>query len=382
MDIFVAGDYYVAADLKPEVDRSLLELIRSADHALVNLEAPATESPVRIPKSGPHLTMDPSQLVRVHDLGFSMVTLANNHILDAGMAGLAETLTGAAASGLRTVGASTTPQGARTAGVERLESAGVWVSVLNYCEHEWSVQQDGAGANPWDVLAAFEDVQMAREQGDRVLVVLHGGNEYFPLPRPTLRRELRFLADHGADAIVMHHSHVAAAYEVWHGVPIFYGLGNFQFTLPSSYSGWYDGLSVTLRIGSSGPAGYELHPITQSREFQAQLATGALVGELRRGLEGLQLVVQADAALEARWHEFLDTISGGLLEGLAPSSRIPGRLPRRVVERAWRAVLERDAATVRFMTNLFQCESHREALRDILRSRVATGALPRVADHA
>src|ERR1019366_5476626 len=90
------------------------------------------------------------------------------------------------------------------------------------------------------------DILEARKVGDRVLVVLHGGNEYFPLPRPGLRKELRFLAENGADAIVMHHSHVPAAYEIWKKIPIFYGLGNFQFTLTVNHRAWSEGLLLQL----------------------------------------------------------------------------------------------------------------------------------------
>src|SRR5665811_1040091 len=137
-------------------------------------------------RAGPHLTMRVSSLDHVQRLGFTALALANNHILDAGLTGLEDTLKLADEHGLLTVGATTEVGGARSAARVRLPLSEGSLTVLNYCEHEWSVRQDGAGASGWHVLDAYSDIKQAQSDGDRVLVVLHGGNEYFPLPRPCL----------------------------------------------------------------------------------------------------------------------------------------------------------------------------------------------------
>lgn len=366
-DVLIAGDFYVALGHRPAVDDAVRTLITASRHALINMEAPATDSPERIGKSGPHLTMPPSSLDLVTGLGFDVVTLANNHILDAGLSGLRDTLESASERGLLTVGASLDPGGARSAARLRLPLAEGLLTVLNYCEHEWSVREDGSGAAHWDIVDAFTDVQAARASGDRVLVVLHGGNEYFPLPRPQLRKQLRFLAEHGADAIVMHHSHVPAAYEVWHDVPIFYGLGNFQFTLPSPNGYWYEGLLVALSFPPDGAAEFEIVPARQSPEFDVSLAGPEQAAETLNQLEGYRIQVASDPALEARWREFAQGARGGLLRALAPSSAVRPAVGRRAAGLAYASALQRDLITRRTMVDLLQCESLHEVLTTALR---------------
>src|SRR5664280_1224281 len=61
-DVLLAGDFYVGRGFEPAVDESVCKLIKSAGHALVNLEAPITHTTNRIEKTGPHLTMPVSSL--------------------------------------------------------------------------------------------------------------------------------------------------------------------------------------------------------------------------------------------------------------------------------------------------------------------------------
>ena len=370
IDVLLAGDYYVGRGFDPGVDESVCELIKSAKHALVNLEAAVTDTTDRIGKSGPHLTMPVSSLDHVKRLGFTVLTLANNHILDAGLTGLEDTLRLAHERGFLTVGATTEAGGARNAAKARLPLTDGSLTVLNYCEHEWSVRENGVGASGWDVLDVHSDIQEAQRAGDRVLVVLHGGNEYFPLPRPGLRKELRFLADNGADAIVMHHSHVPAAYEVWNGVPIFYGLGNFQFTLASPNGNWYEGLLVALTFPAHGPTQFDIIPTRQSRTFDSSLATQEQRTETLQQLEGYRIQVSSDPALEARWREFARQVHGGLIRAIAPTSVIRPKMGRRIVDQAFAYAFAKDPRTQRTLLDVLQCESHHEALCTAIRDQL------------
>jgi Bacterial capsule synthesis protein PGA_cap len=373
IDVLLAGDFYVGRGFEPTVDESVVELIRSARHALVNVEAPITNTTERIDKTGPHLTMPISSLEELKRLGFTALALANNHILDAGLSGLEDTLKLARELDLLTLGATAKVGSARSAANAHLSLRSGSLTVLNYCEHEWSVRGDGAGASGWDVLDVQLDIREAQKSGDRVLVLLHGGNEYFPLPRPGLRKELRFLADNGADAIVMHHSHVPGAYEVWNGVPIFYGLGNFQFTFPSPNVGWYEGLLVALSFPTTpGPAQFDVIPIRQSRTFDVSLATLDQRMETLQQLEGYRIQVSSDLAVEARWQEFAQRLHGGLIRGLAPTSLIRPRMGRRLVDLAFAYAFAKDLQTQMTLLDFLQCQSHHEAMRTAMRAQLHT----------
>lgn len=367
-DLILAGDLYVADGSAPSVDQGVRVVLASARHSLVNLEGPATRQSHRIPKTGPHLTMLPEALDHVRDVGFTGVCLANNHILDAGVAGVGDTLRAAHERGLDTVGAATSAHGAGAAARLRLPLDAGFVTVLNFCENEWSVRPDGSGASGWNVVSAHRAVQAARQDGDRVVVVLHGGNEYLPLPRPRLREELRFLAENGADAVAVHHAHVVAAYEVWHDVPIFYGLGNFQFTLRSPHTGWYEGLMIGLTFPEGEPASFDVEPIRQTPAWDVALADGENRLAALRELEGYRIQVQSDEALAARWAEFAEATGSLAAQAVAPTSWIRPRALRRLAEKGVDHAFRRDKAAQMAALNFIRCESLRDALTTSLQA--------------
>ncbi len=59
------------------------------------------------------------------------------------------------------------------------------------------------------------------------------------------RAKARFAVDCGADAAVGHHPHIAPPYEIYHGCPIFYSIGNFSFGSGNSRA---EGLLVGVRF--------------------------------------------------------------------------------------------------------------------------------------
>lgn len=368
-DIAIVGDLYIAKDTTPSIADNLRHVIKEARHSLVNLEAPVTDSQFRIRKTGPHLTMDPSVLTAVQEMEFTGLTLANNHILDAGLTGVAETIRLASEHGFDVVGASAEKQGARLAARLQVPVASGTLSVFNYCENEWSVAPTGAGASAWNVIDAASDIIGAKKDGDKVLIVLHGGNEYFPLPRPGLRKQLRFLAEIGADAIVMHHSHVPAAYEVWGGVPIFYGLGNFIFTLESPHPAWFDGLLVQLTFPESAPAEFDIVPLSQNRRFDVSVAEGDEALFALNEIEARRLIVSSDDALQASWDEFSSHASSRFSELIFPSTRFRSHKLRRLLQIMFSRQFHADANSHKASLNYIRCESLHEALVSSLQAR-------------
>ncbi len=56
----------------------------------------------------------------------------------------------------------------------------------------------------------------------------------------------------GADIVIGHHTHCINGNEVYNGVPIYYSLGNFLFTMQSSHKDWYTGLVLEVEIQKKG----------------------------------------------------------------------------------------------------------------------------------
>jgi poly-gamma-glutamate capsule biosynthesis protein CapA/YwtB (metallophosphatase superfamily) len=75
-----------------------------------------------------------------------------------------------------------------------------------------------------DIIDNANQIKEAKATHDKVIVIVHGGHEYYNLPSPRMQKQYRFYADQGADFVVGHHTHCISGYEVYNGVPIYYSL--------------------------------------------------------------------------------------------------------------------------------------------------------------
>jgi poly-gamma-glutamate synthesis protein (capsule biosynthesis protein) len=237
MKIIIAGDFCpqlrVAKCFDNEDFVSVLGEIKSVidktDYSIINFECPicdGEESPIE--KCGSNLNCSVKGMKAIKWIGFSCVTLANNHFLDYGVDGVKTTLDVFKKNKIDTVGGGMDINEAsrilyKDIGDEKL-------AVINCCEHEFSIATDKtAGSNPLNPIQQFYAIQEARQTSNYVIVIVHGGNEYYQLPSPRMKELYRFFIDAGADAVINHHQHCYSGYEFYKGKPIVYGLGNFCF---------------------------------------------------------------------------------------------------------------------------------------------------------
>jgi len=214
-----------------EVWGGLLEILTNGDLSVVNLECPLTYRKTPILKAGPHLRADPRCAESIHAGGFDVVTLANNHILDMGQEGLLDTCQACQEAGLSTVGVGRNLSEANRPLIQTVK--GIRVAIIALAEHEFSIATyDKAGACALDPIENYYQIMRAKELADFVLVVFHGGNEYYALPSPRMVKTCRYFVDCGAHAVVCHHTHVPSGIEFYHDAPIVYGTGNFLFDWP------------------------------------------------------------------------------------------------------------------------------------------------------
>lgn len=238
MRVVIAGDFAPRARLAKQIEEErfseifsedLCQLLKTADFSFVNFESPVVKDKYKpIIKCGPHLKSTSKAVEAVKFAGFTGVTLSNNHILDYGEEGLLNSVETFTRNGLDTVGVGCNVDDAGK--VLYLEKDGSRLAVINCCEHEFSIASDKtAGANPLHPVRQFYAIQEAKHNADHVLVIVHGGHEYFQLPSPRMVETYRFFIDAGADAVVNHHQHCYSGFETYKGKPICYGLGNFGF---------------------------------------------------------------------------------------------------------------------------------------------------------
>src|SRR6202030_4342464 len=81
-------------------------VLKSADFTAVNLETAVTSGGTPQPKTY-HFRTVPAAFTALRDAGVDLVTMANNHVLDYGQAGLADTLAAAQAARFPYVGIGT-----------------------------------------------------------------------------------------------------------------------------------------------------------------------------------------------------------------------------------------------------------------------------------
>lgn len=253
--------------------------------------------------------------------GLDVVSTANNHTMDAGRAGLEDTMTALAKNDVATTGAGMTLEEAlRPAVVER---GGLRIAVLAVT----AVLRHGAEARPgvpgvaplraddcylpaypgtctpgvaprvlsvlnesdWDnVVAALE---RARAAADVVVVSAHWGDHTRPWVLTDHERLCAgLLAESGADLVLGHHHHMLRGADVVAGKPVYFGLSHIVFDFPgfteelASYGFQVSAASPEQLAATFGE--YGIYPRPEQPEFPFHpLArrTGVAVVEVSAG---------------------------------------------------------------------------------------------------
>jgi poly-gamma-glutamate synthesis protein (capsule biosynthesis protein) len=231
--------------------QGLAPLLHEADLAVANLEGVLTTQGRPLDK--PYLLRAHPQWGQILVEGeFDLATLANNHALDYGQAGLDETLDTLHALHIATVGAGHSPEEARRPALHLAARNGVRVALLAYAAARWngSVDVPATGCLAWAEPAAVQaDVRAVRDQADVVVVLFHFGAEYAARPSSSQVAVARAAIDAGADLVVGHHPHVTQTVERYRHGLIVYSLGDALFDIPRMAAMQGDLLRVHITKG-------------------------------------------------------------------------------------------------------------------------------------
>jgi poly-gamma-glutamate synthesis protein (capsule biosynthesis protein) len=267
-NILVAGDYVPRSAVTGGslVSAPLADRISAASLAAINLEAPVRSTAKPLTKYGPTISLAPSAIDAAAATGFDLVQLANNHVMDYGEAGLRRTIEWCEEAGLRTVGAGETSEAALEPAI--VETDRHRIGILNAGDREFGVATRAGAGYAWCGDPGLPDaIASASRNADVVVLLLHGGVEFEPIPAVQRQRRYRRFADAGADVIIGHHPHVPRGWEVYDGTPICYSLGHFLFDFRPKYrkpkTEW--GLLADVLLDGDGVSELVLRPIEQSR---------------------------------------------------------------------------------------------------------------------
>ncbi|WP_426228207.1 CapA family protein [Pseudarthrobacter sp. DSP2-3-2b1] len=231
------------------------EIIQAADLAIAQIEVPHTTSTECASVDIPAPPAPVQNVAEIARAGFTVATLAGNHIYDCGPQGIADTIGLANAAGMQTTGAGADLDAAKVPVITQLGP--LRVGLLNYnCvgpRESWATSKkagcafvnvlthyelDSANpggppsvysfAEPKSLEAFTADVRALAAEVDVVIVALHKGVVHLPADIAAYETQLAHAAiDNGAHAVIAHHAHIMRGIEFYRGAPVFHGLGNF-----------------------------------------------------------------------------------------------------------------------------------------------------------
>jgi poly-gamma-glutamate synthesis protein (capsule biosynthesis protein) len=226
----------------------ITSVLNAADFTAVNLETPVTSRGQPQPKTY-HFATTPAAFAALRDAGVDLVTLANNHILDYGQTGLADTLAAANAAHFPFVGAGINAAAAWAPYVTTINGTSiaiVGVSQVAELASSWVATASRPGeANAINLGQTLAAVRAAKRLAHVVIVFMHWGTEGMACPDENQLSLAPKLAAAGASIIIGSHAHMLQG-SGWLGHTfVAYGMGNFLWW-ENSYSTATGVLKLTL----------------------------------------------------------------------------------------------------------------------------------------
>lgn len=202
-------------------------------------------------KVGPRLTQSQELLEVCCKSGFNHFNLANNHVMDNGITGLATMVSDIKNSKSSFGGASLNPETLYEP--FRIKNASQTIDIYSGCESDHGIvtsEEQKPGIAWINDPLLDQNIAISKRQKHFIIVQAHGGEET-SLPLPEWKSRYHALVDSGVDLVVGHHPHSPQGWETYNGKKIFYSLGNFYFQ-NSKISSSNQGIMLSIEIGVKG----------------------------------------------------------------------------------------------------------------------------------
>ncbi len=246
--------------------------LKKGDIAIGNLEAPITSRGVEFRDKRFRFRAAPAAATALQEAGFSVLTLANNHLLDYGSVGLQDTTDLLDRCGILHAGAGKDLGAARRAVTITIK--GKRLAFLAYSltfPEEFFATGSRPGTAPGYPSFFAEDIAKARQTADYVIVSFHWGTERAEHPHSRQVAAAHQAIDAGADVVLGHHPHVLQGIERYKGGVILYSLGNFAFGSLSPSSRQSVIARITLGEGVRNVEFIPLNVLNRTVRFQPRV---------------------------------------------------------------------------------------------------------------
>ena len=277
---------YIWGDAMEELERV------TPDVKIINLETSVTKSNHYWKGKSVHYKMHPENIPCLSAVKIDYCSLANNHVLDWGYAGLTETLETLKKVNINYAGAGQNLQEAERPAVIAVKGKGrviVFSFGLNTSgiPASWAASEDKPGVNllknlsdktVWQIK---EKVEKVKQGGDIVIASIHWGSNWgYKIPSKQIEFAHKLIDDAGVDIIHGHSSHHVKGIEVYKEKPIIYGAGDFlnDYEGISGYENFRDDLALMYFVSMALPTGklvqLQMIPI-QIKHFKTNHASKA-----------------------------------------------------------------------------------------------------------
>ena len=324
LTLMAVGDVMIKREHPASIFDAVRDTLKQADLLIGNQEGPITDGgdPLlgKIQLGSRHVRGDVRTAAVQAEAGFSAMTLANNHMMDFGPEGLADTMRLLDEHGIAYAGGGLNADEARKPCI--LESKGVKIAMLGYTTvypaAGYPAGPDTPGvatlkvdtaylpqenhfyqpASPPIIVgipdpAAMEglvaDIRSAKEAADLVVVQFHWGVAHQWGRISGYMKEMgRACIDAGADMIVGNHSHQLFGFEMYKGKLIAYCLNHFALEMWQNWRGWADTVILKAEVENKQFTRLSLVPIDIEKEsHDPKIATGDRWASIRRDIQDM-----------------------------------------------------------------------------------------------
>lgn len=214
------------------LSKELVEIMNSVDVMMINQEFPFSTRGTKMDDKQYTFRVDPNRVNVFPEMGVDIVSLANNHTLDFGTDALLDTIDTLDNAKIKHVGAGRNLEAAKlTKSFEIYDKKIAFLGASRVIPvYEWNAMKEQPGLfTTYDPTLLLEEIKIAKNNNDIVVVYVHWGIERAKHPKDYQRNLGKQYIDAGADIIIGSHPHVLQGIEYYKGKPIVYSLGNFIF---------------------------------------------------------------------------------------------------------------------------------------------------------
>lgn len=357
-DICPTDDYRKLFDDETGISlfHDVKNMVEGVDYVVCNFECPATNETKPIKKCGPSLKAKPQDLKMLKSVGVSAISLSNNHVLDYGTKGLSDTIKTANEADVLYFGVQV--DGDLKNNKLVFKKGDEVVTVLSYSEEEFNFcKADKTGAIHFDPYTSFDEIKQAKKLG-KVVVLYHGGIEYYRYPSPLLRKKCLKMVEAGADAVLCQHSHIIGTYEKVDNSSILYGQGNFVFGYRPNSKTWNEGLSVLFDTEKG-----IVFDVVVAKEDGIYLASEDYKNNVLTGIDQLSSG-WSNEFLEEKFKEFCEKKKALYYPMLYGKGRIFNKANRITKNKLFNVLFNKKKKMTTM--NLIRCDAHNEVVKTLL----------------